>query len=95
VGDEERVVLTVHRKIPRHVGFEAPLDDVVRIRVEEADSPANSNRVCVDEEDGLAARVEEDGIRGLRPHAFLGEQVSADYVRRSVEISRKVAVRST
>src|SRR5437870_13836679 len=43
VGDEERVVLPVHRKIPRHVGFESPLDDVVRIRVEEADSPAYAN----------------------------------------------------
>src|SRR5437016_5081733 len=88
VGDEERVVLPVHREVSRHAGFEVLLD-VVRVRVEETDSPTNSNRVRVDEEDGMAARVEEDGIRRLWAHAVLCEQVVSDYVRRSIEISRQ------
>src|SRR5438309_4228692 len=58
------------------------------------DSPTNSNRVRVDEQDGMAARVEEDGIRRLWAHAVLCEQVVSDYVRRSIEISRQVAIRS-
>src|SRR5207244_8727525 len=94
VGDEERVVLPVHREVSRHAGFEVLLDVVVRVRVEETDSPTNSNRVRVDEEDGMAARVEEDGIRRLWAHAVLCEQVVSDYVRRSIEISRQVAIRS-
>src|SRR3989440_7932411 len=79
VGDEERVVLPVHREVSRHAGFEVLLDVVVRVRVEETDSPTNSNRVRVDEEDGMAARVEEDGIRRLWAHAVLCEQVVSDY----------------
>src|SRR5207253_8165421 len=34
VGDEERVVLPVHREVSRHAGFEVLLDVVVRVRVE-------------------------------------------------------------
>src|SRR5207247_6133347 len=94
MGDEERVVLPVHRELSRHAGFEVLLDVVVRVRVEEADSPTNSNRVCVDEEDGMAAGVEEDGIRGLWPHGVLCEQVVSDDVCRSTEISRQAASRS-
>src|SRR5947208_8583383 len=94
MGDEERVVLPVHREVSRHAGFEVLLDVVVRVRVGEADSPTNSNRVCGYEVDGMAADVEEDGIRRLWPHAVLCEQVVSDYVRRSIEISRQVAIRS-
>src|SRR5437016_14306836 len=32
VGDEERVVLTAHLKNPWHVGFDAPVAVIVRIR---------------------------------------------------------------
>src|SRR5437879_13777963 len=37
VGDEERVVLTVHRKIPRHARFVGDRAAVVRISVQGAD----------------------------------------------------------
>src|SRR5438046_30908 len=94
MGNEERVVLPVHREVSWQAGFEVLLDVVVRVRVEEADSPTDSNRVCVDEEDGMAAGVEEDGIRRLWPHAGLCEQVVSDYVRRSIEILSQVGIRA-
>src|SRR5207249_10252960 len=79
---------------PGDLGFEVLLDDAVRVRGEEADSPTNSNRLCVDDKDGMAARIQQDGIRGLRPHAVLCEQVVSDHVRRSIAVSGEVAIRS-
>src|SRR5438046_3485733 len=71
-----------------------PLDIGVVVRVEEADPASDPDRVRVDWKDRVAARVEEDRVRGLRAHAALREQVVAHRLERAIEVSAQVSSRA-
>src|SRR5207249_789117 len=70
-------------------------DIAVVVRVEEADPASDPDRVRVDHKGGMAARVEEDRIRGLRAHAALREQVLAHGLERAIEVSAQIASRAS
>src|SRR5438093_9992729 len=95
MGDEERMVLLEHAEVSRQARLEMPLHVVVVAGVEEADPPSDPDRVRVDQEDGMAARVEEDRIGGLRAHTCLREQVLAHRLERAIEVSAQISPRAS
>src|SRR5207249_8362149 len=83
--------LLIRRQVPRNAPVEVLLDWGVRPRPEESDPAADAFGVCVDDEDRMAARVQEDGVRGLRPDAVLSQEVRAHHVRGTAEVTGEIA----
>jgi len=94
MSHKERVVLAVGRQVPRNVLLEVALGASVFVMIEETDPPTDSQRVCVDHENRMAPRVQQDRICRLGADAVLGEEIGAYHFRRPIEILREVASRS-
>src|SRR5437899_5077169 len=91
VTHEERVVLLIRRQVPGNVLLEVSLDRAIFAGPEESDPAADPFGVRVDDEDWVAARVQEDRVRDLRADAILVQKVGAHHVGGTGEITGEVA----
>ena len=91
MAHEERVVLPIRHQVPGNLFLEVPLDRAIFAGPEESDPAADPFGVRVDDKDRVAAGVEEDRVRGLRADATLCEQVRADDIGGTGEVTSKIA----
>src|SRR3989442_1279475 len=91
VPHEERVVLLIRRQVPGNVLFEGSLDRAIFAGPEESDPAADPFGVRVDDEDWVAARVQEDRVRDLRADAILVQKVGVHHVGGTGEVTGEVA----
>src|SRR5213594_316683 len=91
VAHEERVVLLIRRQVPGNPLLEVSLDRAIFAGPEESDPATDPFGVRIDDEDRVAARVQQDRVRGLRADAILSKQVRTHLVHGAGEVTGEVA----
>jgi len=75
---DERVVLIEERRVRREGSLEKVADVLVGFcPIEETVTFENATGISIDDENGVAAGVEENGVGGLRADTMDGEQLLA------------------